>query len=625
VALSGVVAFGLLIGLLAPALNRYVIRPVEELSKGVAEASAGNLDYPLHGSEEDELGSLAVSFTGMQTRLKNTYLEMEQKEKQLAALNEAGLAVTQLLELQEIMDFALDTVVDRLGMDSSLIYLWDEREMRYRLCASRGLTAEQVAEIDRRRRSGWDIAREVAETGREVVIVNMSTDSRLIGIWDRPQERSFADLPLVSRGMVMGVIGIATPPGRWLEPRDLEYIRSVGMQIGIALDNALLLDDTRRKEREAVALYNLGTKISASLALPQVLDAVAEAAKELLDADIGLVGLLDQASAQVEVQAVAGQEAEGFRGVHIPVWEGSPGHALVKDQPVIVEKHDHDDGRFFHTEDHAREGQIASILAAPLIHGERFLGSVVALRRQPRRFVEREARLLLRLAHQVVVSVENAQLYRQLRYLATLEERGRLAREMHDRLAQALGYLNVRASITDDLLSSGRIEPARESLSELKSVAKMVYTDLREAIFGLRTSVSSHSGLVPTLRHFLDEYQAHYGMEVQLTIRSEAEFDISLEAAGQLLCIVQEALANIRKHSGASRAFVRYDQAGGQVCLQIQDDGRGFDPARVMEVGGQHIGLQIMRERAESVGGSLEIESEPGKGTQVTVRAPILN
>jgi signal transduction histidine kinase len=266
---------------------------------------------------------------------------------------------------------------------------------------------------------------------------------------------------------------------------------------------------------------------------------------------------------------------------------------------------------------------IASFLAVPLQRGGRFLGLVEVMMRQRRRLVQGDAQLLMRLAHHVVVAIENAQLYRQLRYLAALEERDRLARELHDHLAQALGYLNVKASITDDLLSGGRIDDAQESLLELKKVTKVVYTDVREAIFNLRTAVSSRAGLLPTLQDYLAEYRAHYGVDARLAIGDEDSPEFSPEVASQLLRIIQEALTNVRKHAGASRVWVRCSQNGNQVCISVEDDGRGFDPAQVAEGGRQCFGLQIMRERAESVGGSLGLDSQPGQGTRVVVRVPL--
>lgn len=620
--LLAIATSALLVGLMVLALRRYVIQPVEELGKGVAEISAGNLDYQVQVAHHDELGELAESFDAMRRQLKASHAEMERREQELAILNEVGLAATQLLDLQEIMDFALDTVVNKLGMAAGLIYLWDEVTGRYTLRTSHGVSKAQIEEIDRRRWSGRDVTQEVAETGKEVFVADMASDARFHGVWDNLQGRSYVKLPLMSRGTVVGVMGLITPIGHCVTQRAVEFLKAVGREIGIAIDNALLLTDTRLREQQAMTLYKLGTKISASLALSEVLDAVAKSARELLAADVGLVGLLDEGRQEVVIKAAAGIRGDALKGMRIPVCETALGSALVEGQPIMAEAYDPDQPTL-HDGDSIADEQIASFLAVPLQRGERFVGLVEVMTRHRRRFLQRDAQLLMRLAHHVVVAIENAQLYRQLRYLAALEERDRLAREMHDHLAQGLGYLNVKASITDDLLSGGRIDEAQESLLELKKVTKVVYTDVREAIFNLRTAVSSGVGLLPTLQDYLAEYRAHYGVDVRLVIGDEDSAEFSTEVASQLLCIIQEALTNVRKHAGASRACVGCRQDGDQVCISIEDDGLGFDPAQVAEEDRQCFGLSIMRERAESVGGSLELDSQPGQGTRVVVRIPL--
>ena len=622
IALLAIATSALLVGLMVAALRRYVIQPIDELSKGVAEISAGNLDYQVQVAHHDELGELAESFDAMRRQLKTSHAERAQREQELAILNEVGLAATQLLDLQEIMDFALDTVVNKLGMANGMIYLLDEATGRYTLRASHGISKAQIEEIDRRRRSGWDITQEVAETGKEVFVADMASDARFYGVWDNLQSRSYVKMPLKSKGAVVGVMGLITPARQSVTEREVEFLKAVGREIAIAIDNAILLADARRREQQATTLYKLGTKISDSLAVGEVLDAVADAARELLAAEVGLVGLLDEERQEVVIEATAGIRADALKGMRIPVCETAPGGVLVEGRPIMAEAYDPDQP-ILHEENLIADEHITSFLAVPLQRGERFLGMVEVMTRQRRRFLQRDAQLLSRLAHHVVVAIENAQLYRQLRYLVILEERDRLAREMHDHLAQVLGYLNVKASVTDDLLSGGQIDEAQESLLELKKVTKVVYTDVRETIFNLRTAISSQIGLLPTLQDYLADYRAHYGLDACLVIGDEYSAEFSPEVASQLLRIIQEALTNARKHAGASRAWVRCEGDGDQVCISIEDDGQGFDPAQVGEEGRQYFGLQIMRERAESVGGSLELDSQPGQGTRVVVRVPL--
>lgn len=218
---------------------------------------------------------------------------------------------------------------------------------------------------------------------------------------------------------------------------------------------------------------------------------------------------------------------------------------------------------------------------------------------------------------------ENIELQKQTQSLAILQERDRLAREMHDNLAQTLGYINLRAAIADNQLVANQSLEARNSLAELKKAAKEAYTDVRESIFNLRSPNPSGDGLLSLLTNCISQYRAQYGIGVRLAVEDERLAEFPVEIQVQVHRIVQEALTNVRKHSKASQAWVRFEQVDHSVRIQVEDNGKGFDPAALTGNGSAQFGLQIMRERAESVGGELEIDSKPGAGTRVRLYVPI--
>jgi nitrate/nitrite-specific signal transduction histidine kinase len=218
------------------------------------------------------------------------------------------------------------------------------------------------------------------------------------------------------------------------------------------------------------------------------------------------------------------------------------------------------------------------------------------------------------------VQTENTNLNKSMRSLGILEERDRLARELHDNLAQMLGYINLRASLTDDLLAQNQIAPARESLRELKRIGKEAYTDVREAIFNLRIAMSSQTGLVPLLQDYLIEYREQTGINARLLIEDARLGRFPGDVEVQLNRVIQEALTNVRKHSGAKQAWIRFRQENNHIQITIEDNGKGFDPLHLNSA--QHFGLAIMRERAESVGGEFQIASQPGLGTKIMLQVP---
>ncbi len=382
------------------------------------------------------------------------------------------------------------------------------------------------------------------------------------------------------------------------------------------VENAALFAGTRRREQEAIALHRLMVEISASLETQQVLDAIAHGAREILNADIGVVGLVDEARRAIEVKAYSGARTDLLDGMLIPVETKAAGKL---EQPVCIEKWSRDLA-IPRAAELIDQENIVSSLAAPMWSKGRLYGYVGILMRRHRRCPKEEVELFTRLALQVVAAIENSELYQQVRHVAVLQERDRLAREMHDNLAQMLGYVNIKASITDDLLAKNQVTQARYSLLELKQVAKDAYTDVREAIFNLRTPMSGGNGLVALLEEYLAEYRAHYGIDANLVIEDGRLARFPAEVEVQVNRIIQEALANVRKHAQAKSAWVRFERASDQVRIRVEDDGIGFDPAVLKRNGAQHFGLQIMRERAESVGGDLEINSRIGAGTQVVLQ-----
>ncbi|HEV8353011.1 MAG TPA: HAMP domain-containing protein [bacterium] len=216
---------------------------------------------------------------------------------------------------------------------------------------------------------------------------------------------------------------------------------------------------------------------------------------------------------------------------------------------------------------------------------------------------------------------ENAQLQERLQSVAVVEERERIAREMHDSVGQVLGYVNTKAQAVTALLETGRVAEAQTQLTQLELAARGVYRDLREAILGLRATTGSGGQLVPVVTEYADRFAALSGVDVRVEVDGDpARYAFSATAELHLLRIIQEALTNIRKHAGARSALVHLSTDGGAALVTIADDGVGF-PFTDRSTGHRFgFGLQTMRERAEAVGGTLTISSRAGGGTEVQVR-----
>lgn len=216
-----------------------------------------------------------------------------------------------------------------------------------------------------------------------------------------------------------------------------------------------------------------------------------------------------------------------------------------------------------------------------------------------------------------------AQLIEQGRALATLQERARVARELHDGLGQVLGYVKMQAQAARRVLGQGKQHEADCYLEQLVSAAQETHCDVREFISDANAGVGSEIGFLAALRQYLARFSETYKIRTELHVPLELDRGIFEPTAEvHLLRIVQEALTNARKHGQALKARVSLHLEDGKAHITIADDGRGFD-AKPPEQNGQHFGLRFMCERAAEIGGSVEVRSDPGKGTQVIVQVPI--
>jgi signal transduction histidine kinase len=207
----------------------------------------------------------------------------------------------------------------------------------------------------------------------------------------------------------------------------------------------------------------------------------------------------------------------------------------------------------------------------------------------------------------------------QIQELATLDERNRIARELHDSVTQSLYSINLQSDATIMALSSGRMEDAEKRLQMLKDIAKESMTEMRLLIYELHPSILEEAGLVAALRQRLETVESRSGIEVDLQVEGEQRMPMAIEK--ELYQISLEGLNNVLKYAKAKEVLVLVSFEHDRCRLTIQDDGVGFDLERTGRYGGY--GLANIKDRLEQIGGELTIISEPGKGTTLNIEVAI--
>jgi nitrate/nitrite-specific signal transduction histidine kinase len=363
-------------------------------------------------------------------------------------------------------------------------------------------------------------------------------------------------------------------------------------------------DALEKKVRETQTLYRFGTEISRLQPLDRILQSVVDKAREVLRGDAAALCLFTTGCDDLVARATSGppdafrSEGDPANRAAVPAEGDAQGPPCPVIQPEYARVH----------------------LVAPLRLGDKRIGAVYVSNREDRNFTPAEVELLAGLAAPAAIAIERARLSEELRSLAAMEERERIAREMHDGLAQALGLLHIK--LQGALACAGDPPAVADALREMTCLTDQAYEEVRQSIFGLRTCVSRGLGLVPTLTEYLHEFSVQNGIAVELEVAPGVPGQLPPASEVQAIRIIQEALANVRKHAAADRARVQLQPDGIWVQVTIEDEGVGWDPAAVAPSDRLHFGLQTMRERAEGLGGRLEIATAPGRGTRIVATLP---
>jgi signal transduction histidine kinase len=377
------------------------------------------------------------------------------------------------------------------------------------------------------------------------------------------------------------------------------------------LSGALAIRNRELEARTATAraLHQLSVSVAATHDLARILDAVVSSARTLLGAEVALV-----------------------------VWPLQAGSGLVaatSGPPEAFIATANGDGT--EPADFLAPAYRRSVLAAPLRRGGETVGALAVADREERSHGVEDVETLSSLANQLALAIENVRLQGQLRELAVRGERERIAREMHDNLAQVLSYVNTKSQAVEELLAAGRSDAARAQLEQLASAARSIYVDVREAILGLTTPVTPELGLVGALQEYAGRYAEASKIATHVHARPGTEsVELSPETEAQAFRIVQEALTNVRKHAAAQRVVIGLAVADGSLQVTVADDGRGFDPSApgpppsdrhrsVQLHPWSRYGLTAMRERAAEIGARLSVESQPDRGTTVRLAIPLLS
>lgn len=374
-----------------------------------------------------------------------------------------------------------------------------------------------------------------------------------------------------------------------------------------------------RRNRELLALHTAGLDVASELSLEIVLNKVVEQARNLVGAKYGALSVIDREGNIKEFITSGVTLTERAAIGPPPVGHGVLGVVLHEGQHLRlpnVAAHPRSAGF------PANHPVMRSLLAVPVTCKSPFLGNIyLSEKLDGSLFTADDEQTLERFAVQAAIAIDNAHLHAQAEEIAAARERLRIAHEMHDGIAQVLGYVNTKVQAAKQYFRRGMTDEGNLQLDQLAASARQAYSDVRESIVGLRTLPGSDRSLSDVLEEFLHHWKDQSGVEAELSIDPELRLPASIEL--QIVRIIQESLTNVRKHARATMARVNVERQNGQLVVSIHDDGAGFNPEASARGEFPKFGLTTMRERASSIQGSLEIESTPRDGTTVRFTMPL--
>ncbi len=579
------------------------------------------------------------------TERKRAEAEIRRRAEELAALNALGRTVSQSLVLDQVVTDAVKEIARAVQPDLAFLFLREGEQLLLKAVtpSSGTSTFEGVPQ----HRVGECMCGLAVREGKALYSQDIFRDARCT--WEECKKaglRSFAALPLHSGEEIIGVIGLAAQAERDFELQS-EFLTTLTRQVATGLQNVRLYEDARRRMNELTVIYQAAQRLQ-QIFKPQMLaQQIIEIMETLVNYEFAAVLLIEKDSDNLKPFAISDQgngssfvqqdktyiESRQPRlGRGIAGWVAENGQSILSGDV-------REDPRYF-----AIRSDIRSELCVPLRIGETVIGVLNIETSRPNAYTEADQRLLETVGTQIAAAIQNARLLeelhenaaelearveertakleRSLREQAAAEERQHLARELHDTVSQTLFSASL---IAESLL---RLPPDEAQLisgglNNLQRLTRGALAEMRTLLLELRPGAIEQVSLNELLNQLASGLMGRTSLDIE--IETEGIRILPVDVRLVLFRITQEALNNIVKHAHAKNVRLhRLDLAPASiiegkppvpgVSLTIRDNGRGFDP-RITLPG--HHGLAIMRERIESIGGSLEIKSKPGQGTEV--------
>jgi signal transduction histidine kinase len=535
----------------------------------------------------------------------------------LRILVDAGIALSSELSLDAVLQRIVETAAELAGARYAALGVIDTAGQSLERFLTTGVDAathEAIGELPR----GRGILGVLIREARTLRLHDLTEDPRSVGFpRNHPPMRTFLGVPIVLRGVAYGNLYLTEKAGGGdFTEEDADLTQLLAAQAAVSIENARLYENSTRWLRQLESLNEVGNALASELELEPLLGIVARRLRELVDARLVLIALPREDA--LRVAAAEGEGSYGVVGMELDFGGSKAGRVLERGRSERIDSV-LDDPEIDQAA--ARRLGVHSALFVPLVVRGRSIGVVIAHDRigSSAVFSDDDLRLAETLAARAAIAVDlSERVGRDVvrRVVAAQEaERKRLARELHDETGQALTSILLGLKP----LEQAADEQLAKAVASVRALVVSTLQDVRRLAVELRPAALDDFGLVPAVRRLADTFREQTGMHVELEARLSGE-RLAPEVETALYRIVQEALTNVVKHSGATRVSILLTERDHAVAAMVEDDGVGFEIDSAREDG---LGLVGMRERIGLVGGRLQVESSAGAGTTVVAEVPV--
>lgn len=462
--------------------------------------------------------------------------------------------------------------------------------------------------------TGW-----VAKTGEPILAPDVSRDPRYVAM-RHLNTKSELVIPIRAKGEVIGVLDLQSDRLNAFGQADLITVQSLANEAGISIENARLFESERRRNERMAAINAVALNVSSVLTLGELLPHVVQLARETFGYYAVCVFLASDDEREVVLEAVdSGDSAVPARGTRMAAGgEGIVGYVAGSGLPWMTGDVSIDP-RYSNLG--MADSKTKSEMAMPIKQGDLVVGVLDVHSERADAFDDTDMLIAQTLANQLAVAIENARIFDEARDLAVLEERNRMAREIHDTLAQGFTGIVIQLEAGEQAMERD-MDETRSHMGMAKSLARECLAEARRSVWNLLPEALEQNPLDVIIQTEVERFAQTSKAQARFTLMGMRR-QLPAVAQAALMRICQESLSNIGKYANADTVDVTLDFALDTVTLTVADDGAGFDPDAVrIEEGGGGFGIIGMRQRARLLRGDVTITSAPGAGAKIEARIP---